>query len=424
MIDVPDRRDGALALTLVLLTVGLLLGDRWVLALGVVPLSLVCYDAITDVPDQSVRIERTVDPPSPMPGERTTVTLALTNDGDRPIPDLRVVDGVPETVPVVDGYPGTCVSLRSGESTTIEYVVRARPGLHEFDTVTVERRNLGGCSVDRQPLTATGAKRIEPRVPLEGAATDAKHRSIGGTSPVDQYGEGIEFAVMREYRSGDPRKRIDWRQYAKTGDLATIEYRERGGGTVVLVLDVRAGTARAPSETEPTGQALTLYAGTQLLDAIDDAGDDVGVAAFGSSAGLHWLAPGDAHRFRGHGLLSALARDESAASSVTTVDTDLSNPQESADWLASQVDSDATILFLTPLYDDSPVVFTDRLREHGHAVQVVSPSSDATASVGATVELLGRQARLAELRLVATHVVDWNLRHPLPVALAATEVNA
>jgi len=60
-----------------------------------------------------------------------------------------------------------------------------------------------------------------------------------GRVPTDVGGAGVEFHATREYRRGDPVKRIDWNRRARTGELATLELREERAATVVLLIDAR-----------------------------------------------------------------------------------------------------------------------------------------------------------------------------------------
>jgi len=75
-------------------------------------------------------------------------------------------------------------------------------------------RHRPGSSVPRE-LSAGGD------LPLRGLTT-----KYHGRVPTDVGGAGVEFHATREYRRGDPVKRIDWNRRARTGELATLELRE------------------------------------------------------------------------------------------------------------------------------------------------------------------------------------------------------
>lgn len=416
-----DRRLGADVAAVVLLTVGLLVGDPWLLSLAVIPLSVVVLDAVTPVPDPQLHVERRVDPVAPAPGSTATVSLVVRNDGEASLPDIRVVDGVPETVPVVEGRPRGCASLRAGDELTIEYTVRARPELHEFDDPTVTVRNLGGCSSRTISPQSSGDDALAPSVPFEHTPERADSATIGGRHPVAEAGEGVEFYRTREYRTGDPRSRVDWRRFAKTGELATIEYRERGGAAIVVVVDARTDGDLAPAPTAPTGRSLSLYAGAQLVGAAGQHGTDLGVAAFDASGRLNWLpVGGDAEAATG--LLRTITDDQQPPDATTALDFTTASPIEPADWIERQLPSVATVVLVSPLYDDAPLAFVRRLHDHGRSVAVVAPSAAVGTTPGATTGLLHRQTRIERLRTAGIDVIDWSPDEPVPTVLQSLGV--
>jgi conserved repeat domain len=69
------------------------------------PIVFLAYSSLTSAPvvDSQIAFERTVTPNRTYAGEIITVKLTVSNHGDRPIPDLRIVDGVPDELAVVDG---------------------------------------------------------------------------------------------------------------------------------------------------------------------------------------------------------------------------------------------------------------------------------------------------------------------------------
>jgi uncharacterized protein (DUF58 family) len=56
------------------------------------------------------------------------------------------------------------------------------------------------------------------------------------------HGTSVDPDGVREYVSGDPLRRIHWRQTARTGKLAVIEFEESQSSNVVIVLDLERGT--------------------------------------------------------------------------------------------------------------------------------------------------------------------------------------
>lgn len=55
-------------------------------------------------------------------------------------------------------------------------------------------------------------------------------------------GEGMEFHAVREYRPGDPLRRVHWRTSARTGRLAVVDYERAYQQNLVIALDLTRGS--------------------------------------------------------------------------------------------------------------------------------------------------------------------------------------
>ncbi|MFC7080291.1 DUF58 domain-containing protein [Halorussus caseinilyticus] len=280
------RFRGALAGTLLLTTLGLFYAEHRLFAVAVVPLAYVAFGALSslsgaDEPD----IRREFDAARPPPGEEVAVTLTVRNEGESALADVRVVDGVPDELAVVSGSPRAAVALRPGEEATCSYSVVAKRGDYDFDDPAVRVR------------TASGTDRATTEIPAAGETTLSCSRSVSdppfgrpslrrvGTHTTDSGGEGVEFHSTREYRPGDPVSRVDWRRFAKTGDLTTVEFREERAARTVVVVDARPVARTTPSAGYPNGAELCAYAGERLYDALTAANVATSVTAVGLGDG-------------------------------------------------------------------------------------------------------------------------------------------
>jgi uncharacterized repeat protein (TIGR01451 family) len=422
----PDRivpHRGATGVTLTLVVLGGAFVDPWLLSCALIPLGLVLYGALSRVPSPTITVERTIDPLRPQPGETTTVTLSVTNDGDEPVSDLRVIDGVPDGVPVTAGRARTNVALRAGETTDIEYEVRARRGVHAFQTPTVVVGNPAGDAFADVAPTVDGDSRLQPSVPVRTTARGERRHAVSGSVPIDSGGDGVEFYVTREYRTGDPMNRIDWRRYAKTGALSTIEYREEGGSSAVVLVDARDVTATAVTAGAPTGRSLSLYVAGRMVDAIAERGARVGAAVIGPDDTVRWAAPTTADTTRAAGLLQTVAVDAAEDWSGPTLDLPADDAETVADWLAEQLDSTTAVLFVSAVVDDLPIDLASRLQAHGRSPLVFSPIGGVPDTIGSRARSAERDARLDRLRVLGP-VVDWHPDRPLPAVLSRIEVGA
>jgi len=463
-----------------LLAVGLLYASPLLVVATAIPLSYLLYGSVSAVaPDSDIAFERRFDDRAPPPGDRTTVTLTVENTGAATLTDCRVVDGVPEELAVVGGSPRTGVSLRPGETTTITYDVVAKRGEYDFADPVVRLRSLSGGQTVTRVVPADGDTTLSCVNPL----TDAPLRNTtllrAGTHPADTGGEGLEFRSTREYQPGDSLSRINWRGYAKTGELTTVSFREERAIRTVLVVDARPNGRVTPRPGNPTGTELCSYAGERLYETLRAADVSTSVSAVGldddsdvpvGPAGIAW-ASGDAsdadslarqvfaavqsdaadptaetpandgreataaaaYRLTGHSTADAyggsVTRSDAAGSVDETAPTDDTTASATdggtaregpptAEVLLAQFPPTAQVVFVTPLLDDWPVAFARMLHQRGYPLTLVSPNVTGTATLGQRVLDIERDLRLRDAETAGATTVSWDVDDPIDVALS------
>lgn len=410
-----ERWTGLEGLVLVAAAVGVLFRRPEPLLLAGLGVVFLGYVRIASVPEVALAIERELSDPTPDADDEVEVTLTVTNEGSRTLFDLRVVDGVPPALAVSDGTARLGTALRPGATATATYTVTAIRGEHTWDEAVVVARDPSG-AVERRETSATETTmRCEPEL---AATADLPLRGLtskyAGRVETDVPGSGLEFASIREYRHGDPIRRIDWNRRARTGELATVQFREERAAAVVLVVDTRSEAHVAPDSEAETAVERCVDAASIAFSALLDSGDRVGVAAFGPAE--CWLDPssGVDHRVRARRLFAT-----HPAFAPTPPD-DAFFPSIAMKRLRRRLSSDAQVIFCSPLADDYAVSVARRLEAYGHAVTVVSPDPTATGTIGARLARVERDLRLRDLRRSGIRVVDWR-DEPLAVALARAE---
>jgi uncharacterized repeat protein (TIGR01451 family) len=396
------RWKGVTVLSLVAGGVGLYARIPALLLASVVPLGYLAYVRATESPEVALTVERVFGTDRPDPGDEVTVRVTVTNAGDRTLPDLRLVDAVPESLPVVDGSARAATALRPGEAVTLEYAVRAKRGDHVFDRCIAVARDLSG-TTELEVHVATDDRIVS--TPSTDPTREVPLRAL--TSPytgrveTDDGGEGVEFHATREYRPGDSLSRIDWNRHARTGELSTVEFRQERSATVVLVLDLRKQAYLREDDEGLHAADRGVEAASQVFTALLETGDRVGIAAFAPEE--VWLAPGTGNEhwararnlFATHPALSP-TRTEARASVNLRVRQ-----------LRQRLSSDAQVILFSPLCDD-PIVHGARLLDaHGHLVTVVSPDPTADGTPGQQLARAERATRMAKLRSVGVRVIDW-----------------
>jgi hypothetical protein len=445
-----------------LAVLGLLYASPFLLAATVVPLAYVVYGALSSVPaDAAVRVERTFENPTPFPGQHVGVTLTVENASAATLPDLRVVDGVPDELPVVEGSPRGCYALEPGESATLSYVLATKRGEFTFEDPLVRLRPLSAAHVVTTSVPAAGEGQLSAVTPVSEAPVGSTTLLRAGTHPTDAGGEGLEFRSTREYQAGDPMNRIHWRRFAKTGELTTVSFREERAVRTVIVVDARPPGRVTPVAGTPTATALCGYAAERLYEALDGAGVVTSVTALGVDAadpevptgpgGLPWV-DGDADDAAGMARLlfdavqavasatttgpeapsadgesgpeaeASAARDrhDGAGARATTADggSIAGGSAAASRRLFERFPPTAQVVFVTPLLDDWPVEFVRTLVERDYPVTVVSPDATGTGSSGDAVVGVERDLRLGAVDDTGATTVSWHRADSIEVALA------
>ncbi|MFW6017220.1 MAG: DUF58 domain-containing protein [Halapricum sp.] len=431
-----------LAGTLLLVSVGLLYGSSAPFLLAVVPLSYVAYGAFSRYPEPTVEIERSLSPSAPTPGSTVEVTVTVTNSGDRTLPDLRVVDGVPDELAVTDGTPRAGLTTPAGESRAFTYAVMAKRGEYAFDSPVVRARSISGSrivttSVEPGGETTLSCSTTVDRTPLDRTA----HRRTG-TLPTDSGGPGLEFYSTREYRPGDPINRLDWRRLARTDELSTINFRQEQATRLIVVVDARPPARVAPRPGYPTGAGLAAYAGERVYEALLSGGHQVGVTVLGlddadlserGESELPWVEPpaegGSAAAARA--LFEAAAGVERDASAIPDPAMRAAGPAQSdqavesngtvesdyAERLLARLPPGAQVLLVSPLLDEEPLALTGTLRTHGVPVTLLSPDVTVSESPGGRVVAIRRQNTVTALQFRGVTVIEWPPDESLEVVL-------
>jgi uncharacterized repeat protein (TIGR01451 family) len=424
---------------------GLLLTQTVLVVGAVVPLVYLLHGVVSTVPsDVELSANREFDTSGITPGSELTVTLTVENTGSDVLPDLRLIDGVPEELTVAAGSPRLGVALSPGESASTTYTVVLDRGRFEFQDPVVRLRSLAG--TDEQTVT----------VPAEGERTVACADAISqpsmadaavgqaGTVAAETGGSGLEFYATRQYHPGDPMNRIDWHHVAKTGEFVTIQYRRERAVRTVVVIDCRPSTRISYETGYPTGAAMAAYAGERLFQSLESAGVFTNLTAVGldgemghltDADGLPWLHPGaDRERspstlFRGiHEIASQHpGKDdeqgprkrqqepgqtdhlgEQTDGWTATPRADGGENREDSEWtekLLARLPAETQVIVCSPVHDDWPVSFARELTDRDCVV--ISPDVKAGSSYGQRIRGINRRRRLQRLNHHGAKTANW-----------------
>lgn len=422
---------------------GLALLEPMLLVAAAVPLMYLGYGYLGREPAVTLSFTREADTEQPQPGSEVTVRLSVTNDGDSVIPDLRIVDGVPGPLPVIAGDARQTTTLLPGETVSLEYTLRARRGIFEFEPVRYRARSVSGSHSITESASVTGLSQLRCLAYLETFPLPRRTRQFVGTADADTGGEGVEFYGSREYHPTDSAKRIDWNRLASTGELTTLIHREEHSRTVIFLLDATDAARVGGGEGTYTGIELGAYAIERGVYALLNDNDNVGFASYGASVSDRktFVQPGggDTTRQQIRYALAGLGPfSEDALSANETEETDDSTDSSEAassamsessgesavadgsgtvDRIVAQTPEDAMFVIMSPLLGDRTLSVVDSLAGRGRAVSILSPDVIQNAGIGNRLAHIDRRRRIQELQRDGIPVTNWDAEEPLSAAL-------
>ena len=419
---------GVGALALAALGVGALVESQGLILAGAIGVGYAGFARSTTVGEPTLTVEREVSNRRPEPDERVEITTTVTNDGRMPAFGLRLIDGVPAALPVVDGSCRAGATLLPGRSLSLEFTVEAKSGTHEFDPMLAIVGDLSRSAERSFLLPEETALTVTPNLESAGSTVPLQPSALrqSGRLTTANAGSGTDFHSVREYRDGDPINRIDWNRFASTGELATVQFHTERAARVLIVVDSRHEAYVAPEETATHAVDRAVDAAGTIASELLDDGDTVGLTAVGPTTRHEtgedgqtpeqlqcWIPPasGTDHRLA---IRSALATHPQFSTVPAPV---------SRYWLSQigrikrQLDGETQVILLTPLVDFGGAIMARRLASGGHPVTVISP--DPTTDRCASTELarICRQLRLSALHQQGISVLNWPDGESLDVTL-------
>jgi len=183
---------------------------------------------ISEIPERDFR-----DAPLPAPvfeGDVARLELRLVSSDGRARGPARFIAGVGEFALEA----GTGLVPAGGWSAVRELGPVARGPL-AAQRLAIESSDPLGVFRTRRPLPDEG---IAVALPLFTSLTDNRHvREVESQLTVVRAGHGTDLYGVREYRSGDPLRRIHWRTSARRGQLVVREFEPPGLRVLALLLD-------------------------------------------------------------------------------------------------------------------------------------------------------------------------------------------
>ena len=370
-------------------------------------LALIAGATLGRDPELDVRVA--LDRGRAVEGDALTATIELFSPlgADRLDVLLLLPDGVE-----VEGGAARAVSLRRGETTTIELTLRCERwgALHIGPVLYRARDVLGLRSWDGQ-RGEPQLVRVYPREEtLRSLVPPLEMQVFVGNRVARVKGEGIEFADLREWQTGDQVRRVNWRASARRGSLWVNEQHPERNTDVVLFIDSYAD-ARGSGGGSGTHERAVRAAATLARRYLHHK-DRVGLITFGGY--LSWLVPEGGLR-QLYAIVDSLIESDivhSYAKRGFSVIPRRTLPPKSL------------VIALTPFLDDRVVDVLLDLRARGYDLVVVDvspldlfvPETELEA-LADRLWRLSREALRWRYEQAGVPVVTWHDDAPLAVPL-------
>lgn len=393
-----------------ILLLGLSTLDGRLIALAI-PMAIFLLSALYYGPgEMHITVTRSLSDSCVSTGVQVEVKTVITNTGPH-LEEVLLEDRIPPGLELLKGETRILATLPVNGTIELNYVVRANRGRHVFPEVRVSADDQLGFFRRRKSFSAPAQLLVKPQlwklkpVPIRPRLA----HGYTGFIPTRSGGTGVNFYAVREYQTGDPLRRINWKVTARRDDeLFTNDFEQERITDVGLILDARQRTniqVRDDSLFEHSIQATAALAEAFLHD-----GNRVGLLIYGRGRETTFPGYGKVQLER---ILRSLAQAQSGDNQAL----------ESFVYLPTRFfPARSQIVFISPLITDDLPVLTS-LRSYGYHILVVSPDPfifegasyqpDRNQKLAIRLARIERVLLLRKLQRAGVRVVDWPIDQPL-----------
>ncbi|KQR52752.1 hypothetical protein ASF88_14800 [Leifsonia sp. Leaf336] len=311
-------------------------------------------------------------------GEEATMVTTARNQSTRPSPPARWREFAPSGVVVQASAPfprlgAHQVNVTHGRDTVVlrQDVVALRRGSHPVGPLIVSRTDPFGVAYAEYTVGQPRQFLVTPRVvPLSSGELDVAH-SEGAEHELQRHSiPSADELIAREYRPGDPLRRVHWRATARHDKLMVRQEEQRSNPEAWLLMDTRL-TSRSPLQQLPSDSGDPLF--ETLVELV-------------ASVGVHLLDEGFVlsvvetapRQLSGR---SGAGRTGTLGSVTPTYDRGTADRLLLADLAAVEAGPD--------LRDDAVAELASGLRRAGRAVPIFAVLLDGTPELGSLAALRG-----------------------------------
>lgn len=402
------RTDSYGWLALAALLVAVATGHPELIALGA-PFVLAMAIGLAAEPGRIADVEFSVSSDRVIVGD--IVELTITGTATRSVSEISVMPAFAGLEPVDDG--AVCVSPdRNGEFTTAFRLRADGWGDQTIGPITMRSADWLGMFTSTTVNPAIMRIRAHPPTEQLRALAEPRRTNVGaGMHLAKTRGEGIEFADIRPFTTGDRLSAINWRATARRSEPWVNEQHPDRAADVVLFLDTFEDLERDGE----TSLRLAVEAASTLARHHGAIADRIGLVELGGV--FRWIQPGSGSGHL-HQIVDALLNTRAF---VTEADKTIEIVPIKA------LPPGAMVVALTPLLDTRGTTALFDLLGRRHDVVVVEtvidnfvdPSVLERNALSARLWQLEREDVRLRLRDRGARVVSWSGNEPFAAVLAA-----
>ena len=262
------------------------------LALDAAVVLLCALDFFSAPRASDVEVRRVVEPVLSS-GVANPVRLELHLSGQRPVRG-RVRDEVPPGQEVRGHEQPFALTPRASRA-TVSYTLTP-PARGDLRLGDVHLRLLGPLGLCARQVRVPAGQDVKVYPDLTALTKEALALAVASDAPAERTlrrsAEGREFESLREYRTGDDYRTVDWKASARRGRTMVRVYQPERNQPVLLLLDCGRHMAGRVDGRRKLDHAVD--AALRLAKVSLDAGDMVGVLAFASDVRTY-LPPRKGH---------------------------------------------------------------------------------------------------------------------------------
>jgi len=343
-------------------------------------------------------------------GGKIEVVLTVVNHG-APIPSLGLTENFPPGIEVTEGETSCLRSLGTEERTTLTYTLRSARGVHQLPGVDVKIWKWLALTPQSVFLPHEDHFIALPQAEIidDIEIRPQRTRAYAGMVRANRGGSGLDFFGCRAYTPGDDIRYINWRTYAKRGELVIDEYEQERIADVSIILDgrERMNTREGKEDTF----TYSVRAAACMASHFIDQGNSVGLLIYGDY--INWTYPGYGKTQRER-ILEALAQ---AKPGYKEVFSDLHSVP------TRLFPSRSQLIIVSPLAGEDDVEVLGVLRARGYQIIVIIPDllqvqlerlpDDENRDLAQKIVQLRRNFFLSTLTRIGVEVLVWNIAEPL-----------